>query len=467
MPNEVAIRTLPAVLSPEAGVQSAVVAADWSLLAEAYRMRGSLRVVDHLLPDDGVGPTRIDHVPGPSYGTVLGEHVAVATTAPAHLWQARLVPEAKPYPGGHRIHGVEVVPVSVLLQTLSAAAAECGASMLGDVRFEYPIVVDQPRVIQVVADDESVTVSSSPGGGYPRAPVGQARQRPNLCAAARRRRGRHRHQRRSRNARLRPFVGRRVAAGVGHRGAAVRMVDRLLPVGAGWIARRCRPAGGVDGRTARRRRSRRPPGGQLQPAADVSGRRRKCLVCSRTRRCAGFRRGTSARRQRRRAHRRHRRQGTRRHDMRRHPLTSVRSRGVWPGAGRIRGVSLRQRIRRRGRRCPQQDILSELEIRLRAILARELGMPAAAVGMDRPFPELGLDSMMAMNLLREAKQLVGIDLSATMLWNHPTISSLAAYLAEMLTPEEESVEDDVDVMHDSAKQCVGCVVRQCGIGSSR
>ena len=96
------------------------------------------------------------------------------------------------------------------------------------------------------------------------------------------------------------------------------------------------------------------------------------------------------------------------------------------------------------------DILGELEIRLRAILAGELGMPAAAVGMDRPFPELGLDSMMAMNLLREAKQLVGIELSATMLWNHPTISSLAAYLAEMLTPEEESVDDDVDVMHGSA-----------------
>ena len=72
-----------------------------------------------------------------------------------------------------------------------------------------------------------------------------------------------------------------------------------------------------------------------------------------------------------------------------------------------------------------EDILGELEIRLRAVLARELGMPAAAVGMDRPFPELGLDSMMAMNLLREAKQLVGIEMSATMLWNHPTISSLA------------------------------------------
>jgi phthiocerol/phenolphthiocerol synthesis type-I polyketide synthase A len=99
----------------------------------------------------------------PRSGTLLGEYIAVATTPPAHLWQARLVPEAKPYPGDHRIHGVEVVPVSVLLQTLSAAAAECGAPMVSDVRFEHPIVVEQPRVIQVVADGESVTVSSAPG----------------------------------------------------------------------------------------------------------------------------------------------------------------------------------------------------------------------------------------------------------------------------------------------------------------
>ncbi|HYB36143.1 MAG TPA: acyltransferase domain-containing protein [Mycobacterium sp.] len=103
----------------------------------------------------------------PKYGTLLGAHIAVATTPPARLWQARLVPEAKPYPGSHRIHGAEVVPVSVLLQTISAAAAECGASALSAVRFEHPIVVDQPRVIQVVADDQSVTVSSRPTTDMP------------------------------------------------------------------------------------------------------------------------------------------------------------------------------------------------------------------------------------------------------------------------------------------------------------
>jgi phthiocerol/phenolphthiocerol synthesis type-I polyketide synthase A len=97
----------------------------------------------------------------PRPGTLLGQHIPVATTPPTHLWQARLTPKTKPYPGSHQNNGVEIVPISVLLQTLSAAAAECDASILSDIRFEYPIVVDEPRVIQVVADDESVTVSSS------------------------------------------------------------------------------------------------------------------------------------------------------------------------------------------------------------------------------------------------------------------------------------------------------------------
>jgi len=98
----------------------------------------------------------------PRPGTLLGEHIAVAAASPVHLWQARLVSEAKPYPGGHRIHGVEVVPISVLLQTLSAAAAKSGASRLCDIRFDHPIVIDHPLIIQVVADGESVTVSSRP-----------------------------------------------------------------------------------------------------------------------------------------------------------------------------------------------------------------------------------------------------------------------------------------------------------------
>ena len=100
----------------------------------------------------------------PQRGTLLGQHIPVAATPPAHLWQARLTPATKPYPGSHHNNGVEIIPISVLLQTLSVAVAQNGASALSDIRFEYPIVVDEPRLIQVVADGGSVTVSSSASG---------------------------------------------------------------------------------------------------------------------------------------------------------------------------------------------------------------------------------------------------------------------------------------------------------------
>ena len=96
------------------------------------------------------------------------------------------------------------------------------------------------------------------------------------------------------------------------------------------------------------------------------------------------------------------------------------------------------------------QVVAELRLRLRAILARELGMPESAVDFDTSFPELGLDSMMAMTLLRDAKQLVARELSATMLWNHPTVSSFAAHVAGLLTPEKaEPTEEHNDVNLDS------------------
>ncbi len=103
----------------------------------------------------------------PKYGTLLGAQIALATPQPMRVWQARLTPEARPYPGCHRIDGVDVVPASVLLQTLSAAAAECGVPAAVEVRFEHPIIVDRPRVIQVVADDDFVTVYSRPATDTP------------------------------------------------------------------------------------------------------------------------------------------------------------------------------------------------------------------------------------------------------------------------------------------------------------
>jgi phthiocerol/phenolphthiocerol synthesis type-I polyketide synthase A len=94
------------------------------------------------------------------------------------------------------------------------------------------------------------------------------------------------------------------------------------------------------------------------------------------------------------------------------------------------------------------DLLGELETGLRRILARELRLPEAELEVDRPFAELGLNSVMAMSIRREVEQLAGIELSATMLWNHPTIASLAAYLVKKLVPQQDS-DGDSSVLPDS------------------
>jgi phthiocerol/phenolphthiocerol synthesis type-I polyketide synthase A len=62
---------------------------------------------------------------------------------------------------------------------------------------------------------------------------------------------------------------------------------------------------------------------------------------------------------------------------------------------------------------------------------------------------MGLNSVMAMSVRRETEQLVGFELSATILWNHPTVAALAAYLAKKILPANDS-SDDVDGLSDSA-----------------
>ncbi len=101
----------------------------------------------------------------PKAGTLLGRRTTVSPTSgnpPTHLWQARLAPEAKPYPGWHRFHGAELVPASIVLHTILSAAAELGYSALSGIRFEQPIFADQPRLIQVVADSDSISLASAP-----------------------------------------------------------------------------------------------------------------------------------------------------------------------------------------------------------------------------------------------------------------------------------------------------------------
>jgi len=96
------------------------------------------------------------------------------------------------------------------------------------------------------------------------------------------------------------------------------------------------------------------------------------------------------------------------------------------------------------------DLMVELESELKTILAHELRLAEAEIDVNLPFAEMGLNSLMAMSIRREAERLLGIELAATMLWNHPTIVSLTAFLAKKLL-----AQDDSDEHNDKSGDSVG------------
>ncbi len=97
-----------------------------------------------------------------------------------------------------------------------------------------------------------------------------------------------------------------------------------------------------------------------------------------------------------------------------------------------------------------QEVRTEFEAGLRRIVARELRVSESDLETDRPLAELGLNSLMAMAIRREAEMFVGIELSATMLFNHPTVASLASYLANRVAPQDNSSNDQMAELSASA-----------------
>ncbi len=350
-------------------------------------------------------------------GTVLGEHVRIATTPAVHLWQASLNSETKPYPGAYRVAGVEVVPISVLVHTLSSAAAECGAAALSDVRFEQAIVVDQPRVVQVVADGESVTVSSGlTVGGSTDGWISHAsarivhtphddrtlqRSTPDMSACD-----------------ASSVTGSRAQCGIEGQPFA-------------WSIHSCRSA--PDAFYADVVLSEASTVALADAAVDVArlvdGAGPRLLVpiaAESVRLHAGLADARGA-------------VEVRRRDSNDNEVIVDIVATAPDGTICVDIRSLRYEAASQSESAPVtwsqvsgEQMVDELESKLQTVLARELGMPTSAVGVDRAFPELGLDSTMAMVVLRETTRLVGFEVPATMLWENPTISSLARCLADTI-----------------------------------
>ncbi|MET8849882.1 type I polyketide synthase [Amycolatopsis sp. NPDC004625] len=80
---------------------------------------------------------------------------------------------------------------------------------------------------------------------------------------------------------------------------------------------------------------------------------------------------------------------------------------------------------------PENPAEPELRELLRAEVAAVLGHPdPAVIADDRPFPELGFDSLTVIELRTRLTGLSGVDLPATVVFDRPTVAELARYLLE-------------------------------------
>jgi acyl carrier protein len=74
--------------------------------------------------------------------------------------------------------------------------------------------------------------------------------------------------------------------------------------------------------------------------------------------------------------------------------------------------------------------VAQIEGWLVAKIANLTKVNAEEVDIDEPFANFGLNSIDAVSLSGDLEDMLGCSLSATLLWDFPTIRELSAYLAE-------------------------------------
>ncbi len=73
------------------------------------------------------------------------------------LWQTVLDETSKPFPGKHPLHGSEIVPAAVLLNTFLKASS---SRSLHDVSLRVPVVVSPPQEVQIFYQDNQIRITS-------------------------------------------------------------------------------------------------------------------------------------------------------------------------------------------------------------------------------------------------------------------------------------------------------------------
>ncbi|MGG4102530.1 SDR family NAD(P)-dependent oxidoreductase [Paenibacillus lautus] len=95
--------------------------------------------------------------------------------------------------------------------------------------------------------------------------------------------------------------------------------------------------------------------------------------------------------------------------------------------------SLQGRMRQSGQKPESNSnrspsLLNQTQAWLTELLAEELKIPVSKLEPDTAFQDYGVDSIMIAQLLRRINQLAGLDLEPTLLFEYPTIESLAGWM---------------------------------------
>lgn len=72
---------------------------------------------------------------------------------------------------------------------------------------------------------------------------------------------------------------------------------------------------------------------------------------------------------------------------------------------------------------------TEISTWIRERIARDLGVEASAVDPDVTFDRIGIDSLALLGVLGDLANELDIEIETSILFDHPTISSLAEHLA--------------------------------------
>ncbi|WP_345600236.1 type I polyketide synthase, partial [Streptomyces coacervatus] len=127
-------------------------------------------------------------------------------------------------------------------------------------------------------------------------------------------------------------------------------------------------------------------------------------------------------------------------------------------AGSSAGAPLAERLAAMSRAEQERTVLDLVRIHVAAVLGHS---GSAAIGAERAFKELGFDSLTAVELRNRLGAATGVDLPATLVFDHPSASALADHLRTELLGTGAAVDGPVSRAAEVADDPIAIVAMTC------